>query len=65
MVDPDVAPGGKDLLSLVLVQILTWRGERTLALGLILGEAVQGLGSGGVPAGLGMDRGCAMSCVLL
>lgn len=45
--------------------MLAWRGKSTLALELILGEAVQGLGLGGVPAGLVMDRGCPMGCVLL
>ena len=30
------------------MQMLAWRGERTLALALILGEAVRGSGSGGV-----------------
>lgn len=37
--------------------MLTWKGERTLALELILGEAVQGLGSGGLGMGQRLSHG--------
>lgn len=53
------AAGGKDPPAAASAD-LGLRGKRTLALGLILGGALQGLGL--VPAGLGMERVCPVVC---
>lgn len=49
------AEGGEDLLRQLPGQMLPWRGKRSLALGLILVEALHGSGLDGASAGHGVD----------